>query len=337
MDGATTRGATIQGASITDNGTSHLTVTSGTLTLNNDFFSGGVIVITVDSGATLVLNHTTILDAIVITEPGGNLSVSADSTIQTVSSTLSGNDVVEFGATLTLIDETVTGTIDDQGTILIASGTFGTIFDGVLVDDDTATTSPPGIEIASGATLTLEHNAQIYGGGTGTLIIDNGGELAITTAGGATLDGVKVTDNNTVDGIDVGPGAVLTLNDGTVISGGTMTVHSTGELLITAGSGTEAFEGASDPVADTPSGRGATLTGVTVTDSNTSASGGIEVSSGVLTLNGGSDILSTVSGTLVIDAGSQLLINGAATLDGLIVDDDTTSAAARASMCPARC
>ena len=86
-----------------------------------------------------------------------------------------------------------------------------------------------GIEVASGATLTLENGTQIQGGtqgGTGlTLTIDSTGELAITS-GGATLDGMFVTDNNAITGIDVS-GAALTLNDGTVISGGTMTVEST--------------------------------------------------------------------------------------------------------------
>src|SRR5262249_2385882 len=103
VDGATPGGgATNQGATVTDNGTSKLTVSDGTLTLNNDRFSGGEIDITVGSGATLVLNSTTILNALVNIEAGGNLIVSADSTIQTFRSTLSGNNVVDSGATLTL-------------------------------------------------------------------------------------------------------------------------------------------------------------------------------------------------------------------------------------------
>ena len=148
-----------------------------------------------------------------------------------------------------MIDETVTGTIDDQGTILVetSGGTVGgAIFDGVIVDDDNTGFSPPGIDVASGATLTLKDNAQIQGGGTGTLTIESGGVLSITTASGATLDGVLVT--NVTNGIDVASGAVLTLNDGTVISGGTATVESTGELLITAGSGIETVETVTDVV-----------------------------------------------------------------------------------------
>ena len=137
----------------------------------------------------------------------------------------------------------------------------------------------------------------------------------LVSTGGAGLDGVLVTDLNASKGIDVS-GAKLTLSDGTVISGGTMTVEATAgsTVVVTAGA-----------AADLATASGATLTGVTVTDSNTSTGGGIEVSGGVLTLNGSSDIIGGGTGTLVIDSGSQLVVNGAATLDGLIVDDDTTS------------
>ena len=54
------------------------------------------------------------------------------------------------------------------------------------------------------------------------------GQLAITagtsadgaTAGGATLDGIIVTDNNITNaGIDVASGAMLTLDGGTQING----------------------------------------------------------------------------------------------------------------------
>ena len=72
-------------------------------------------------------------------------------------------------------------------------------------------------------------------GGIGTLTIESTGKLAIIT-GGATLDGTFVTDTNASNGIDMS-GAALTLNDDTVISGGTMTVESTAgsQLVVTAG------------------------------------------------------------------------------------------------------
>ena len=328
---------------VTDVGTvsqpSQLIVSGGVLTLDGDSFSGGVIEITVESGAELVLNDTHIEDAILDTEPGSTLIIPGNSSIEAINSTLSGNNTIESGASLTLIDETVTGTIDDLGTLVIGAG--ATIFDGVSIDDDNTTLSPPGIDVLSGATLTLENNAQIYGGGSGTLTIESGGKLSITTAGGATLDGVVVTDNANPDGttpaIDVAANAVLTLNDGTVVSGGTLTVESAGELVITAGSG-GGSEGVPDDTSD-PSGlvenpgRGATLNGVIVTDSSTLGAGGIEVAAlAKLTLDGGTRINSSDAGTLVIDSSGQLAITGAATLDGLVVDDDTTTSGSLAGI-----
>ena len=91
--------------------------------------------------------------------------------------------------------------------------------------------------------------------GSGTLTVETGGEITVNGSG-ATLDGVQVSDLNTGVGIDVV--STLTLNDGTVISGGgKLTVDSAGQLDITAGTS-----------ADGATAGGATLDGVIVTDSN---------------------------------------------------------------------
>ncbi len=317
---------------VTDVGnTSQLIVSGGVLTLEGDSFSGGEIEITVDSGAELVLDNTHIKDAILDTQPGSTLIIPTNSSIETINSTLSGNNVVDAGASLTLIDETVTGTIDDLGTLVVGTGT--TTFDGVSVDDDNATVGPPGssgIDVDFGGTLTLENNAQIYGGGIGTLTIESGGQLSITSTG-ATLDGVIVTDSNASDGIDVV--ATLTLNDGTIVSGGTLTVENAGELFITAGSGggTEGVpDDSSDPagLVENP-GRGATLDAVTVTDSNL-----IEVSGGVLTLDDNTQINGGGSGLLTIESDGQLVITGptGATLNDVTVDDDATGSGSSAGI-----
>ena len=306
---------TINNLNVTDIGTasnpSHLTVVSGTLTLSYDTFTfptgdpgDGVIEITVDTGATLILDHTHIYDAIVV----GTVNVPGDSSIEAISGNLSLS--VAPGATLTLTDEDITAgtTIDDQGTILITTAgasPHGAIFDGVLVDDDTTTVSPAGIDVASGAILTLEGNTQILGGGSGTMTIESLGQLSITSAAGATLDGVIVTDNAAADGIDVASGAVLTLNDGTVISGGgALTVEHTGELLITAGSGVESFPG--DSNTDSPiTGRGATLEDMTVSNNGSiqiNPNAPLELQTTII--NGNSTGSLTVDGTLKADGGT---------------------------------
>ena len=164
----------------------------------------------------------------------------------------------------------------------------------MLSCDDTTSFSPPGIDVASGAALTLDAGTQIWGGGNGTLTIEAGGQLSITTASGATLDGLLVHDDSTTDGIDVASGAVLTLNDGTVVSGGTLTVENTGELLIAVGSGRDAATG-----------RGATLDNVAVTDHGALDIGDVN-SGAVLTLDGGMTMLGGGAGTLTINPATRL-------------------------------
>ena len=143
-------------------------------------------------------------------------------------------------------------------------------------------------------------------------------------SGAATLDGVAVTNGGS--GIDVS-GAVLTLDDNTVISGSTLTVESTAgsQLLITTGGGTDGASADDVPV-----------TAVAVTGADASA--GIYVSGGVLTLDGGTALNGSGSGTLTIasTSGSQLKITNTdgsgATLNGVVVDDDNTGSGVNAGI-----
>src|SRR5262249_15243323 len=221
------------------------------------------------------------------------------------------------GAKLTLDGATVitSGTMDvaSGGQLLISTG--GATLTGVTVDDD-GTGSVVGIGVA--AQPALNGGSQIDGGGTGTLTIASTGQLIAT---GAALDGVIVTDLNssTSAGAGIVVSTTLTLDDNTVIIGGgtgTLTIDSTGQLLIASGSLADADDG-------TTAG-GATLSGVNVLDLNpttSDGSAGIEVTSGAtLTLDGATVI---TSGTMDVASGGQLLIStSGATLTGVTVDDD---------------
>ncbi len=142
-------------------------------------------------------------------------------------------DLNASGAILTLDDNTSivgggtgTLTISSTGELDIETGNngfgSGAALDGVNVTDNGV------IDVdlhASGAIPTLDDNTSIVGGGSGTLTISATGELDIETGNkgsgsGATLDGVKVTDNGVID-VDLhASGAILTLDDNTSIVAG---------------------------------------------------------------------------------------------------------------------
>ncbi len=321
---ATPTGATLDGVKVTDdNITDGIDVASGAvLTLDDgtQVIGAGTGTMTIEGTGQLAITAGALTD-------GATLSgATLDGVIVTDNSALAAGGIEVSGTTLTLKDGTAikgagTGTlVIDSGAQLAVTTATGATLDNVIVDDDTtATGSLAGIDVASGSTLTLDDNTQIQGGGSGTLTVESSGQLAIATPTGATLDGVKVTDDNITDGIDVASGAVLTLDDGTQVIGagtGTMTIEGTGQLAITAGA-----------LTDGATLSGATLDGVIVTDNSALAAGGIEVSGTTLTLKDGTAIKGAGTGTLVIDSGAQLAVTTAtgATLDNVIVDDDTTA------------
>ena len=261
--------------------------------------------ITVDDNALLLLNGgDTVTGAGSITvDSGGMLS-------------LSGADTIS-GVTLT---------VESGGEVTIASGASVT-FDNVVVTDDATSQTPPGIDVASGAVLTLQDSTSISGSGTGTLAVEAGAQLLIATPSGATLNGIIVDDDGTGSSAGAGgagiyvSGAVLTLDGGTQIEGGaaaagTLQIDRAGQLKITGA---------------------ATLDSVTVTDGNLGGAG-IDVSGAVLTLDDGTLIS---GGTLTVESasGSQLLVTagpgsasdgataGGATLDAVSVADNSTSTA----------
>src|ERR1700722_58680 len=98
-------------------------------------------------------------------------------------------------------------------------------------------------DTARGAILTLQDDATITGAGTGTMTIhaNNTVDVETSTNGGATLDGVQVTDNGAFDIGDLlsDSGAILILDDGTTVNGcGTMTINAGNTLKVDGGTTT---------------------------------------------------------------------------------------------------
>ena len=172
------------------------------------------------------------------------------------------------------------------------------------------------VGVSSGAILTLDDDTVIVGG---ALVIGDGagGTLDIETGSfgsGATLDGVTVTDNGAISVDPTASGAVLTLDDGTTIAGGTMTIGSapgSGELDVVVGP-------------NGPSNPDATLDGVAVAD-NGAIDVGLDASAAILILEDGTTIFGNGTGTLTIGPAGELEIamgasnNPSATLDDVSV------------------
>src|SRR6202035_3924820 len=175
------------------------------------------------------------------------------------------------------------------------------------------TTSPAaslieiGAHTTSGLILTLDDGSSIK---NGTLTIAGGSTLDVESSTGATLDGVTVTGATgpTASLIEIGAhttsGSILTLDDGTSIKDGTLTIAGGSTL-------------------DVESSGGATLDGVTVTGATGPTASLIEIgahttSGSILTLDDGTSIK---DGTLTIAGGSTLDVesSGGATLDGVTV------------------
>ena len=314
---ATLDGVTITAADITTMIEVGISTTGAILTLDD----GATIV-----GGTLKINNNAILDVEVGPGGQGGASGNGDAVLDGVSVQAADNtSTIEVGftttgATLTLED----GTTIAGGTLKINSGSildvevgqngFGGVngegpdvihpdatLDGVIVQalDNTST-----IEVGSstsGAILTLDDGTNIS---NATLTVGSGSTLDIEAGSnglGATLDGTSVNNSGTVR-VDspILPTTTLTLDDGTTIAGGALSIGSQGVLDIEVGSNGQGNNGAD-----------ATLDGVQVTNS-----GSIFVepttSGAILTLDDGTTILGgklTVgndgSGVLDIEIGNS--------------------------------
>jgi Cadherin-like/FecR protein len=223
--------------------------------------------------------------------------------------------VVGSGAILTLDDGTsITGgvlTIGSDSALAIVHGanSLGATLDGVSVTN--SGTVLIGNESLIDPTLTLDDGTTITGG---TLLIGAGNMLDVEPGAnngfGATLDDVGVFANDLCAVIEVGVSnaATLTLGDGTMITGGSLTIGCFSTLEIAYG----------------PDGPGATLDGVSVKNFGNIQVGFEQIHTSLLTLD---DDATVTGGALTIGLSGELDIaagdNGSgATLDGVAVTNN---------------
>ncbi len=295
-----------------------------------------------DCGQVIASGHCAVVDLFNATISGGTIKSDCGGLIQTVAgfddaATTSTFDGVTIGcdSDVKVADHTTLiledGTTMFGGRLSIAcsgvvdvehggnDGCGGATFDGVNVIDNGALDIG---DVNSGAILTLDDGTTITGHGTGTLTINAYNTLDVEhgsnfDSGGATLDGMNVTDNGALDIGDVTSGAILTLDDGTTITG-----HGTGNLTINAYNTLDVEHGGND------GGGGATLDGIHVINNGALDIGDV-ASGAILTLDDGTTVTGHGTSNLTINAYNTLDVehggnegSGGATLDGVHVTDN---------------
>jgi hypothetical protein len=319
---------------VEDNGGGGATLDGVIVTLNGALDVGDVLsdsgaILTLDDGTTVTGNGagTMTINAnnTVDVEDNGGGGATLDGVIVTLNGALDVGDVLsDSGAILTLDDgTTVTGngtgtmTINAGNTVDVENGNNnggGATLDGVKVTLNGAL-DVGDVLSDSGAILTLDDGTTVTGNGAGTMTINANNTVDVEHggndgSGGATLDGVHVTDNGALDIGDVSSGAILTLDDGTTITG-----NGTGTLTINADSTLDIEHGGND-------GSGATLEDIKVTNNGTLLVEGnatltlssVTIHGGTITDNGKIE----VAGAVTIDSNAVISANQ------LTIDNDDT-------------
>ena len=264
--------AAIDGGTVTNNGEIDLT---GNAVLKNGVLGNSGQIHVSGTGNALDKENVT-ANHILEVLAGGALLLDLGTTIANAG----GNVTVDGTATLTLdsasidggtVTDKANGIIDLAGNAVLKNGVLGNAGQinvsgtGNALDGETVTNTG-GVFVDHTGVLTLDLGTSIAGG-----ILTNTGLVQIESAAGATLDGVQVNnDAGTIQIDTISFDGKLIVDDGTTITGGTLTIGSLGLFEVKTG----------------PTGPGATLDGVTVDNS-----GVVQVDTGaVLDLTGGTTI-----------------------------------------------
>ncbi|MDR3468784.1 MAG: hypothetical protein P4M07_22880, partial [Xanthobacteraceae bacterium] len=247
LNGVMIHGGTINDGSNVTGGTIEI-ATSSTIDDNASLNNGGV---TIDGSQTLTFGNaavtgTTFTD----TATGAILAVEGGDTLTLNGVTIDGGAINDgsnvTGGTIEISGPmTITGASLNNGGVTVDANQTLTL-DNVVVSGTAFTDTAGGAKLSVDAkyTLTLENGAVVTGGG-----LVNAGTVYLESSTGAALDGVAVTGGGTlVTDLPETPGTLL-LDDGTSITGGSLSIGRVGVVDVERGA----------------RGPGATLDGVTVT------------------------------------------------------------------------
>jgi fibronectin-binding autotransporter adhesin len=184
-------------SSITNTSTGKIEISGGTLNVLVDIANAGQIA--VDLGAILALKGGTI--------DGGTVTI--DGTLE-----LEGHGILKDG------------TLANHGDVKVSGS------DNALDHETVTNTSAAAIDVTG--ELTLDDGTKITGGH-----LNNSGIVHVETAAGAVLDGVTVDNASGTIAVDTAdsPPAKLTLEDGTTITSGTLSIGAAGTLEVSSESG----------------------------------------------------------------------------------------------------
>ncbi|MBV9559680.1 MAG: VCBS domain-containing protein [Bradyrhizobium sp.] len=362
--------ATVSGGAIMSGGTIDI-IGSSTIDCNATLSGGHV---TVEDGVMLTLDNITVSCAIVTLKTEGS-SIKVEDTLKLDHTTISGggidnqgtieitgsssivNDFLTNGAgvlkvddvqVLTLDGSTVSGgTIDDEGTIEVSSGAILTLEDDVTVTGGGTIEDDGEVKVASGAMLTLKDGVTVTGGGT----LTNAGAIDIETVAGAVFDGVAVDNADGTIQVDTstpgGVNAILTLEGGTTVAGGFLSIGISGELEVmtacgatlsevcVANSGTIYVDSSATMTLDDTTIKGGTIDDhgtIEVKSGDTLALDGVTVDGGkidnwgTLEIKGSTEIDGDSfenQGKIIVDSDAMLILNGTTITGGTVINDGT--------------
>ena len=278
-------------------------VTGTAITINNDVWNGtnwssgtptANTFAAIAPGAALTVSSGIIAAGLVVEGTSATVSVTGAADLD-VTGALINSGTISVGQDASL---TVTGDVDNYGTIEASDG-------GTLVLDTAPAINSGTIEVMGGATLQLDDSVDNTGGtisasgSSSSLTLDEGmtltngaltvgsGATLFVEGAGATLDGVTVTNSGIIN-VDLHTITTtpLILDDGTTITGGTLSVGPAGEVEIQG------------------TGAGATLGDVAMTLAGTATTTG--------TISVGSGKTLTLAGTDTIAGGAFGVFTGSA-------------------------
>jgi len=307
--------------------TGQIEVIGGTLNVQVDVANSGLV--TVDSGATLKLDHATITGGTVATKANGIIDLAGAAVLK--NGVLGNSGRIDVNYTDNALDhETVTNT---HGLIAV-TGVLTLEFDTIIAGGILTNSGTVKIETASGATLDGVHvNNTKYGtiqvdtfsfdgklvveGGTtiadGILSIGSLGLFEVESALGATLKDVSVHNSGVVQ---VDAGSVLNL-DGTTIAGGTVTDGSTIHVVGHSEIDGAAVNGGHITV---DVGKTLTLDDTTVTGTAIADSGAVHVDAHkTLNLSG----VALTGGAVTVETAGLVKSGGSVTLATHVTNDGT--------------